>query len=151
MMIISFYIKGGSRDGVLSLRKPFILRCSFLYFPIMPWGKNLPSGIIQCIWSVFRGWHGLIGLIIPYVSSNCHTVDILLYVQVFYPFISYLEYICTCNVFHVLVLFGAFGFSAIKATMYNRIDYYNVGSNCHTANIISWSKVWNRIQINKMI
>ena len=151
MMIISLHTKGGSRDGVFSLRKPFILRCPFLYFPIIPWGKDLPSGLIQCIWSIFRGWHGLTGLTITYVSSNCHTVDILWYVQVFYHLISYLEYICICKVFHALVSFGAFGFSAIKATTYNRIDYYNVSSNCHTANIISLSKIWYRIQINKMI
>ena len=117
MMIISFHTKGGSRDGVFSLRKPLILRCPFLYFPIIPWGKNLPSALIQCIWSTFRGWYGLIGLTITYVSSNCHTVDILWNVQVFYPLISYLEYICFCKVFHVLESLGAFVFSAIKATI----------------------------------
>ena len=117
MMIISFHTKGGSRDGVFSLRKPLILRCPFLYFPIIPWGKNLPSALIQCIWSVFRGWYGLIGLTITYVSSNCHTVDILWYVQVFYPLISHLEYICFCKVFHVLESFGAFVFSAVKAAI----------------------------------
>ena len=124
---------------------------SILVLPIIPWRKNLPSGLIQCIWSVFRGWHGLIGLTITYVSSNGHTVDILWYAQVFYPLISYLEYICICKVFHVLVSFGAFGFSAVKATMYIRIEYYNVSSNCHTASIISLTKIWNRIQINQMI